>query len=722
MGPAFDRWLSSLNSFQRRRGAGLVSIPWDDLRQLELKVDDLILDGLDSRSAAACLIELETASLLLEEQRFGECLSIASAAIPSIPIYGPVAELIHSNRELVIGNVYLVRDEAYETAAEYFRRSIDASGLATPLIRGNAAFNLGVCLTILDQNTEAIESYKMAAQSYVEADRNDKLGDVLHAIGNIYRKMDEMEVSLDFLFKALESYKDPINYVGTWKVADDISRVCMTLANNHLDEREVWLERAGAMSDHAMFAVTQVWNTSRDEEGRLTDLSEQMLHLATTRCEIAMLGDSPDELLATLAVTKGRIRLTQSTIPPSALEEKDDKFREAISAGDPFAHLELVLEALEQLSEGHTVALVDQFALYGNHLAIAYVVASKKVLGGYCPRIGDALDSAALPGLRGRRRGVEIGDACQQLLHRIASHSQRCCMVVPENPEETNEATRDQLQTWSDELTDDLSKLGHVFFPSEMLEDFRNLGVDKVILCIDPLFARTPFQSLIGKHGQIVDEPWDLSIVTSSMELVRMVDRGRRQPAGERVIRWFGPDADVNTRLGGNEEFAAISGVFSAIPIREESATIERITAFLQNGEICHFRGHGHWSGIVETSGPVLANGILSTETLVGASDYPGFLFTAACLTGFGEAVGSEMLGSFVDYDRAGLFGAVLTSWPIHGRAATVFTKRFYENLATTGDAATALRAAWLETRCILPHPYLWAPFTLVGGWNLQAH
>ncbi len=106
-------------------------------------------------------------------------------------------------------------------------------------------------------------------------------------------------------------------------------------------------------------------------------------------------------------------------------------------------------------------------------------------------------------------------------------------------------------------------------------------------------------------------------------------------------------------------------------------------------------------------------------STMRGSPNPAAFLFTAACLTGFGDAVGSELLGSLVDYDRADLLGAVLTSWPIHGKAATVFTSYFYEELKNCRDASRAIKIASQRTRDLLPHPYFWAPFNLLGSWSV---
>ncbi|QDU80754.1 CHAT domain protein [Polystyrenella longa] len=721
MGPAFDQWLQSFSSFQSRRWAGAVANPWQELKDLESLTHGLVSEGLDSRAAAACLISVEEAGLLYEERKYDESLALAKLCKPTGLVLGPAAELINSNRELVIGNIFLVRDEDTVTAAEYFKRAIDASGPSTPLIRGNAAFNLGICQNLDSQEEDAIHSFKLAAYSYELAGRDDKISDVLHATGNTYRKLDRTEEGVSSLMQALILYSTSLDDMGTWRVADDLSRAFLTFGLERPEENDQWLEKAGEMSDIAMAAGTQVWQTLCNEEDRLADLSEQMINLATTRCEIAMLEESPNEMLATLAVMKGRIRLVQNSVPHAVLAGRDDEFKEGISEGVPYPHLELVIEAVEQLSEGRTIALLDQFSIHDNELVMAYVIPQKKYFGGYHTCLGDPPDGSMSPRLRGKERGDRIVSTCQSLLENIVSHGQRCSMVLPDDPMKADTNTRKQLEQWNDEFADEFRQLGEVFFPDEILDEFRSLGVEHVILSVDPLFARTPYSSLIGKHGPIIDEPWDLSLVTSSMEIVRIAERQSRQREDSKKIYWFAPDEEVNASRGGNEEITAITNMMSATQIREKEATVQEMVDSLDVGRFCHFRGHGRWTGDVKSSGPVFTNDeVLSSDKYSKSGKFPGFLFTAACLTGFGDAVGTEMQGSLVDYDRAGLYGTILTNWPIHGLAATVFTELFYEKLHNSGNAASAIREASIHCRALMPHTYLWAPFVLIGGWNLS--
>jgi hypothetical protein len=419
---------------------------------------------------------------------------------------------------------------------------------------------------------------------------------------------------------------------------------------------------------------------------------------------------------------KGRIRLSDSLIPQDALPDDREDFREAVELGVPMACFALTEGALESLSAGKTVAILDQFALYGNRLMMGYLILShpKKVLGAFYSAFPEAPGHDPSMDLRGRRRGDDIQRECHQLLTSMVRHGQRCAMVLPERPEEADEDCREQLREWAREIEPGLRRLGDLFFPQEVLQAFRDYDVDHVVLCVDPLFVRVPYLALIGDQGSIVDEPWTMSIVTAATELARLSRRLSMRAGPAWPVSWMAPDREVNERLGGNDELRELVKLAQVSKFRDDSATVDRIISELSNGCWCHFRGHGCWTGAVDKSGIVMANGeVFSSKEYDRISGNAGFLFTAACMTGFGETVGVEAFGSLVDYDRAGLFGAVLTTWPIHGEAATITTSAFYDALRATENVAAALKHAAQTTRDILPHPHFWAAFSLVGGWDV---
>ena len=67
----------------------------------------------------------------------------------------------------------------------------------------------------------------------------------------------------------------------------------------------------------------------------------------------------------------------------------------------------------------------------------------------------------------------------------------------------------------------------------------------------------------------------------------------------------------------------------------------------------------------------------------------------------------------------AGAQGLLLTLWDVNDQSTADFMKLFYEALRTTKNKANALRTATMEIRKMYAHPFYWAPFVLVGQYQL---
>lgn len=88
----------------------------------------------------------------------------------------------------------------------------------------------------------------------------------------------------------------------------------------------------------------------------------------------------------------------------------------------------------------------------------------------------------------------------------------------------------------------------------------------------------------------------------------------------------------------------------------------------------------------------------------------------SGCSTGRSAvAGGDELLGLVRGLLQAGARTLLLTLWDVQDQSTAEFMRSFYGRLSRRGDAAEALRGAMLELRRTHPHPYYWAPFTLVG-------
>jgi CHAT domain-containing protein len=80
-------------------------------------------------------------------------------------------------------------------------------------------------------------------------------------------------------------------------------------------------------------------------------------------------------------------------------------------------------------------------------------------------------------------------------------------------------------------------------------------------------------------------------------------------------------------------------------------------------------------------------------------------------------ASGDELLGLVRGLIYAGAQSVLLTLWDVHDRSSAEFMKLFYQRLLAHPHKGAALQGAMQELREQYPHPYHWAPFTLLGRW-----
>jgi CHAT domain-containing protein/Tfp pilus assembly protein PilF len=91
----------------------------------------------------------------------------------------------------------------------------------------------------------------------------------------------------------------------------------------------------------------------------------------------------------------------------------------------------------------------------------------------------------------------------------------------------------------------------------------------------------------------------------------------------------------------------------------------------------------------------------------------------SGCGTGLNVVVGGdELLGLKRGLLYAGAQGLLLTLWDVHDQSTAEFMKLFYQHLGSGGDKAKAIQSAMFEIRRAYPHPFYWAPFTLVGKYR----
>ena len=88
----------------------------------------------------------------------------------------------------------------------------------------------------------------------------------------------------------------------------------------------------------------------------------------------------------------------------------------------------------------------------------------------------------------------------------------------------------------------------------------------------------------------------------------------------------------------------------------------------------------------------------------------------SGCATGLNVIKpGDEQVGLVRGLLQAGAQSLLLSLWDVHDSSTKEFMVAFYSQLQRGASKALALQHAMIELRARYPHPYYWAPFSLIG-------
>lgn len=151
-----------------------------------------------------------------------------------------------------------------------------------------------------------------------------------------------------------------------------------------------------------------------------------------------------------------------------------------------------------------------------------------------------------------------------------------------------------------------------------------------------------------------------------------------------------------------------------------EAATVERFRRLGERARHVHLATHGRfrrdnpWFSSLR-----MGDGMLSLYDLYDMRLGADLVVLSGCSTGLSVVLGGdELVGLVRGILHAGARSALLSLWDVSDDAAVVFMRHFYRELGGRGRLAGAVQTAQAETRREYPHPYYWAPFTLVGRYG----
>lgn len=88
----------------------------------------------------------------------------------------------------------------------------------------------------------------------------------------------------------------------------------------------------------------------------------------------------------------------------------------------------------------------------------------------------------------------------------------------------------------------------------------------------------------------------------------------------------------------------------------------------------------------------------------------------SGCATGLNVVTpGDELMGLVRGLFQSGAQSLVLSLWDVHDESTKEFMVEFYTRMQAGESKSEAIRSAMIELRKRYPHPYYWAPFSLIG-------
>ena len=146
-------------------------------------------------------------------------------------------------------------------------------------------------------------------------------------------------------------------------------------------------------------------------------------------------------------------------------------------------------------------------------------------------------------------------------------------------------------------------------------------------------------------------------------------------------------------------------------------ATREALSQHGASADLLHLACHGEFrQDSPLLSALFLGDGRLTVHDIYQLRLGGELAVLSACESGMSSvAPGDEIFGLVRGVFAAGVPALIVSLWEVDDSSTTRMMQRFYAALFAGAAPATALRNAQLATLNEQPHPFFWAPFTLVG-------
>jgi CHAT domain-containing protein len=221
-----------------------------------------------------------------------------------------------------------------------------------------------------------------------------------------------------------------------------------------------------------------------------------------------------------------------------------------------------------------------------------------------------------------------------------------------------------------------------------------------------------PFHALFNEGGYLIDS-FTISYAPSASIFAHCQRKPSRASSSSLILGV--PDSQAPLIL---DEVRSVAGI---LPDAELIVGAEANEAALRDkgsrSRLIHIATHGSFrQDNPMFSGIRLGSAYLSLYDLYQLKLEAELVTLSGCATGLNViAPGDELLGLIRGLLYAGAQSLLLTLWDVNDRSTAGFMTLFYRRVRDGEGKASALQGAMRELREDYPHPYHWAPFTLIG-------
>jgi CHAT domain-containing protein len=239
-----------------------------------------------------------------------------------------------------------------------------------------------------------------------------------------------------------------------------------------------------------------------------------------------------------------------------------------------------------------------------------------------------------------------------------------------------------------------------------------HLSAQHLIIVPHGVLHYLPFHALVDDTGYLIDS-FTISYAPSASIFAHCQEKPECVSGRSLVLGV--PDARAPLIL---EEVRAVARILPEAELIVGAAANEQ--ALRERGlqsRLIHIATHGRFrQDNPMFSGIRLGDAYLNLYDLYQLKLNAELVTLSGCATGMNVVTpGDELLGLVRGLLYAGAHSLLLTLWDVHDQSTADFMACFYRRFQSGDTRATALQSAMIDLRERHPHPYHWAPFTLIG-------